>query len=142
MDIRPLTISDYDAIISLWKVSGLPIKPEGRDSEDEMKIQLKKDPDLALGAFLEGDLVGVIIGSDDGRKGWINRLAVKPEHRRKGVAVMLIEATEKALKERGRQIICTLVEDWNDVSMQVFKEAGYIKHEDILYLSKREGDFV
>ncbi|UCE74255.1 MAG: GNAT family N-acetyltransferase [Methanomassiliicoccales archaeon] len=142
MDIKSLTIDSYDSIIALWESAGLPYKPEGRDSREEMKKQLERDPDLTLGAFEEDELIGVIMGTDDGRKGWINRLAVLPKYTRRGVASKLIHSLEYTLRKRGRKIICTLVEDWNEVSLDLFKKAGYEKHEDIFYLSKREGDHV
>lgn len=142
MDIKPLTIEQYDSIISLWEEAGLPFKPKGRDSQEEMEKEFEKNPDLIMGAFEDEKLIGVIIGGDDGRKGWINRLAVLSEYGRKGVANKLIEAVESALKKRGRRIICTLVEDWNEVSLNFFKKTGYVKHEDIFYLSKREDDEV
>ncbi len=142
MEIRQLSIDDYDLIITLWESAGLPVKPQGRDSREEMKVQFESMPDLTLGAFEGKELIGVILGTDDGRKGWINRLAVAPEYIRKGTATRLIAAIEAALKKRGCKIICTLVEDWNDISLQLFKKSGYIKHSDIHYLSKREGDFV
>jgi ribosomal protein S18 acetylase RimI-like enzyme len=135
-----LSITDYDSIIALWKSAELPFKARGRDSREEMSEQLKKDPDLFIGAFEEDKLIGVIVGTDDGRKGWINRLAISPEHTRSGVAIRLIKEIEEALKKRGRRIICTLVEDPNEASFALFKKAGYVKHDDIHYLSKREDD--
>jgi ribosomal protein S18 acetylase RimI-like enzyme len=142
MDIRLLSIADYDSIIELWKSAGLPFKPHGRDTREKMNVQLKKDADLFIGAFEENELIGVIIGTDDGRKGWINRLAISPEYTRSGVATRLIKELEDALKRRGRRIICTLVEDPNEVSFALFIKAGYVKHDDIHYLSKREDDEV
>ena len=142
MQIRQITFDMYDSIIALWESGELPSKPKGRDSREEMRKQFTQDPDLILGAFEGEELIGVILGTDDGRKGWINRLAVEPGHRRKGVADELIIALEKALRKRGRRIICTLVEDWNHVSLSLFEKAGYVKHDDIFYLSKREGDHV
>jgi ribosomal protein S18 acetylase RimI-like enzyme len=142
MDIRLLSIAEYGSIIELWKSAGLPFKPHGRDSREEMGLQFKKDPDLFIGVFEENELIGAIIGTDDGRKGWINRLAISPEHTRSGVAMRLIDELEDAFKIRGRRIICTLVEDPNEASFALFKKAGYILHDDIHYLSKREDDEV
>jgi len=141
MEIRSLTDAEYDAVVDLWKRAGLPFKPRGRDSREHLSNELSNNPDLFIGAYEDGQLVGVIVGTDDGRKGWINRLAVIPEHRRKGVARALIESCEEALKKRGRRIICTLVED-NLESLELFKKVGYLKHDDIFYLSKREDDDV
>jgi ribosomal protein S18 acetylase RimI-like enzyme len=142
MNIRLLSINDYDSIIALWKSADLPFKPNGRDKRENMKVQMKIDPDLFIGAFEKDKLIGAIIGTDDGRKGWINRLAISHEHTRSGVATRLIVELEEALKKRGRRIICTLIEDPNEASFALFKKVGYFKHDDIHYLSKREDDDV
>ena len=139
--IREFRIDDYDAIVTLWTKAGLSYRPRGRDSRRRIENEIIKDTTFFLIAELDGKLVGSVLGTHDGRKGWINRLAVLPEHRRMGVAHALIAACEKALKKRGRRIICTLVED-NPQSMELFKKEGYVKHDDIFYMSKREHDDV
>jgi GNAT superfamily N-acetyltransferase len=142
MEIRNLSYDSYDSLIALWNKAYLSYRPEGRDAREEMKIEFEKNPDLIIGAFEGNELIGAIIGTDDGRKGWINRLAVDPNYRQKGIATRLIHALESALKKRGRRIICTLIEDWNVNSLSLFKNAGYVTHDDIHYLSKREGDHI
>jgi len=138
MEIKTLTQDDYDIIIGLWKRAGLSYRPNGRDSRSEISRQIKESSDLFIGAFENNVLIGVVVGSDDGRKGWINRIAVDPKHRRKGVAQALINAAEDALRKRGRKIICTLIEDWNKNSLKLFEKCNYVLHKDIFYLSKRE----
>lgn len=137
--IRTLKIEDYGAIIGLWKRAGLPFKPKGRDSKQMMKEQMKVFPELFIGAFHERKLVGVVIGSYEGRmKGWINRLAVDPEHRRKGVAQQLMRQVEKALVKRGVAVFCALIETPNKESLSLFQKMGYTVHREILYVSKRK----
>ncbi len=136
--IRRLTIDDYDEMIKLWERSSLPFKPKGRDSKQEITRQMIRTPELFLGAFEGGELVGTVIGSYDERKGWINRLAVDPEYRRQGIAQRLIARIEKALREKSARIICALVEEANLESISLFEKLGYVTHRDILYLSKRE----
>jgi predicted N-acetyltransferase YhbS len=140
MKIKSLVIHDYDSIITLWKKANLPFKPKGRDSKEEIKLQMQRDPDLFFGAFENNELIGVVFATDDGRKGWINRLAVHPDHNGKGVGKKLCQKAEYQLNLRGRKIICTLIEDWNKDSMKFFNKVGYKKHGDIFYLSKREND--
>jgi ribosomal protein S18 acetylase RimI-like enzyme len=140
--IRLLTFEHYDRIIELWKKAGLSHRPEGRDSAENMKLEFKNNPDLLLGAFDDNDLIGVIIGSDDGRRGWINRLAVHPDFQSQGIAKDLVKALESALRKRGRRILCTLVDVPNDPSFGLFENMGYVKHDDIIYLSKRENSDV
>jgi len=102
MEIKTLTSEDYDIIIDLWKRAELSYRPNGRDSKDEICRHMKENNDLFIGAFENNILIGVVVGSDDGRKGWINRLAVDLKHRKKGVARVLINAVEDALKKIGR----------------------------------------
>ena len=140
--IRKLTMSDYDEMVKLWERSYLPFKPRGRDSKQEIKRQMGRNPDLFLGALDGRALVGTVVGSYDERKGWINRLAVHPEYRRKGIAQLLIARIEKVLRKRGARIVSALVEESNVESVSLFEKLGYKTHRSILYLSKRESEDV
>ena len=46
---------------------------------ERLAAELEGDRSVFLAAELEGQIVGVVLGTHDGRKGWINRLAVTPE---------------------------------------------------------------
>ena len=139
IEIRALAMEDYNAVVKLWKRAGLPFKPRGRDSRQMMEKQMKAFAEFFIGAFHEGKLVGVVIGSYDGRmKGWINRLAVDPECRRTGIAQQLTSAVEKALQKSGATIFCALIETPNNESLDLFQKMGYIAHQDILYVTKRK----
>ncbi len=142
IELRELRLEDYEAMIALWERVGLPYRPRGRDSREEIAAQMARDPELFLGAFAGGRLVGVVIGSDEGRKGWINRLAVDPEYQRRGLGRRLVEEVERRLRARGRKIVAALVEDRNEASLEFFQRLGYKLDRSILYLSKREGDWV
>jgi len=136
---RKLTIEDYDQMISLWERAGLPYKPKGRDSREAIKKQVEADPELFLGAFHREKLVGTVIGSYDFRmKGWINRLAVDPEYRGKGIAKRLVMEMEQILKSKGVVVIAALIELPNLASLNLFKKLGYTVHDNIVYVTKRE----
>jgi len=103
---------------------------------------MRKNPSFFLGAY-EGDrLVGMVIASYDYRRGWINRLAVDPEYRRRAVAQKLIAAAEKALRKKGARIIGAQADENNVASLSLFKKCGYVEHRDVVYLSKRDSDEV
>lgn len=142
LEIRELRPEDYGEMIALWERAGLSYRPRGRDSPAAIAAQMARDPDLFLGAFVSGKLVGVVIGSDDGRKGWINRLAVDPAYRRRGIARSLIAELEHRFQGRGREIIAALVEDWNTASLALFQGCGYALDRGIFYLSKRTAPWV
>ncbi|MFP3985149.1 MAG: GNAT family N-acetyltransferase [Candidatus Bathyarchaeia archaeon] len=143
VEIRTLTIEDYDAIIELWKRAGLPFKPKGRDSKEMMEKQIETFPEFFVGAFCKSKLVGIVIGSLDGRmKGWVNRLAVDPECRHRGVAQQLVSTIEKILESHGASIFCALIESSNEESIRLFRKFGYINHQEIFYFSKRRSEDV
>lgn len=142
MEIRRLTINDYEKIVKLWSRVKLPFKPKGRDSREAIAEQMKTNPDFFLGAFEDNRLVGTVIISCDARKGWINRLAVDADYRHRGIAKALIAESERTLRQHGIRIFCVLIEDYNTVSKRLFKECGYIEHHDIMYFSKRDSDEV
>ncbi len=135
---RRLTIEDYDAVIALWQRSGLTsLRPAGRDSREAFAKQLAGGQ-IAIGLEEADRLIGVVVATHDTRKGWINRLAIDPDFRRRGYAQRLVEAAEAALRESGLTLIAALIEDDNDASLALFKRLGYAVHTDIYYVSKRD----
>ncbi len=142
MEIRKLTICDYEEMVRLWSRAKLPFKPKGRDSKKTIAAQMKANPEFFLGAFENNRLVGTVIISCDLRKGWINRLAVDPDYRYHGIAKALITESEKILRKYSIRIFCALIEDYNTVSKKLFKECCYVEHRDIIYFSKRDSNEV
>ncbi len=143
--IRFLGINDYDAIMDLWQRSGLTSsRPLGRDSRDAFAHQLEAGGGLqtVLGLEKKGELIGVVVATHDGRKGWINRLAIDPDHRRKGYAKQMIAAAEQAIRSQGVHVIAALIERDNEASLELFRRAGYHLNDQICYLSKRDSDEV
>jgi len=136
-EIRQARATDYRAIIALWQRAGLTYEPQGRDSPEAIARQIEANGRLIWVAQSEsGSLLGVVFGSHDGRKGWINRLAVDPAHRREGIAGRLVQMAEAALKQEGIGIVAALIEEPNPASMALFKRLGYSERRDIVYFRK------
>jgi GNAT superfamily N-acetyltransferase len=136
--LKKLEAADYDRLVSLWKAAGLEHKPRGRDSRPDFERQLGLGMVAYLGLFRDGELLGSVLASHDGRKGWINRLAVAPVERRKGLARRLIVAAEGWLASQGLEIFTCLVEGRNRGSLDTFTACGYEPYPGVVYLTKRE----
>ena len=138
--IRPFRMGDYDRVMDLWVQGGLPLKPQGRDSRENIARQVG----LVNVRFLVaedgegGPVVGTVFATHDGRKGWINRLAVDASLRRRGIGARLVREAERWLEAQGMDILACLIESDNDLSMAVFEKLGYTKHPEILYFTKRK----
>ena len=136
--IREFTIDDYEAMISVWQEAELPYKPAGRDRKESIAGEVEQGNAIFLVAEISGKIVGSAFGTHDGRKGWINRVAVTPRYQRQGVAAKLVSEVERRLEAVGIGIIACLIEDWNTESITFFQKIGYHYHKDIMYFTKRQ----
>ena len=142
--IRRLGLDDYEELLALWRRAGLhSLRPQGRDSRVSLARQLASGVQTILGLEVDGQLVGAVVATHDSRKGWINRLAVDHDHRRRGYAARLIAAAEETLREQGIHVIAALVESDNPTSLALFRKVGYVEIDSgIHYLTKRDSDGV
>jgi ribosomal protein S18 acetylase RimI-like enzyme len=129
--------SDYEEILDLWKRAGLTIRAEGRDSASAFAGQMQSGVQRVAGLRDGSRLVAVAVFTHDGRKGWINRLAVDPAYRRRGLAQRLITEAERWFtQELGLEVWAALIEKENTASQALFARMGYGRH-DLIYVSKR-----
>lgn len=140
ISIRLLTDADYDRVIEIWTQAGLSYRPLGRDARGHFQWELEQPTCLFLGAEDDGGelLVGVVLGTHDGRKGWINRLAVEPDYQGQGIAKALTLEAERRMHDLGILIITCLIEGGNETSARFFQSLGYVGHPSITYYSKRQ----
>lgn len=136
--IRPLTINDFDDLIVLWDRADLSYRPKGRDTRENIANEMAVDNAGWIGMFDTDRMIAFVLANFDGRKGWINRLAVDPEYRGRGLAVQMIGEAERVLEDHfGAEITVTLVEPENIASKNLFTKCGYKIWEGMYYFSKR-----
>ena len=139
IEFRAARAEDYAELIALWNVASLNVHPDGRESELAFREQVRLFGDAYLVAREKERIVGVVLGTHDTRKGWINRLAVHPDCRRRGIAAELVRRCEAALRARGLEIIAALVERTNADSIRVFEAAGFNADIPVHYFRKSCG---
>ncbi|MCK9922187.1 GNAT family N-acetyltransferase [Frankia sp. AgPm24] len=61
----------------------------------------------------------------DGRRGHVYRLAVAPEHRRRGVAQALLNAAHTRFDSLGAMLADAMVEDDNPQAYATYQACGY-----------------
>lgn len=135
--LRAMSIVDYDAVVDVWDRAGLPYRPNGRDGRTSIEIELQNDNAIFFVAESEGKIVGTALCTHDGRKGWINRLAVVPEMQGMGLGKLMVKYAERAFLDKGISIFSCLIGNENTCSQQMFESLGYERHENIKYYSRK-----
>lgn len=134
MLIREFRIEDYNEVLMLWRDAGLVFRPG--DELEGVKLKLQRDPDLFLVAEEAHEVVGVVMGAWDGRRGWINHLAVKPAYQRRRIASDLIHELERRLTDKGAKKVNAQIYQWNTSSLEFFKAVRYDIHSDLIMIGK------
>ena len=132
-----LDLSDYNTILDLWQRAGLPVRSTGRDAPEAFARQMTTGIQRVIGLRDGIKLVAVAVLTHDGRKGWINRLAVDPAYRRQGLAQILVAEAERWFRQDlGLDVFAAVIEGENHASQALFDMLGYHPH-DVVYMSKR-----
>lgn len=100
MKYRIMDLSDYERIVSLWQESE-GVKLRDADTAEGIGKYLKRNPSLSFVAEDNNKIIGTIMSGHDGKRGYIQHLAVKPNRRKSGVATELLSICVNALKAEG-----------------------------------------
>jgi ribosomal protein S18 acetylase RimI-like enzyme len=137
LKLEKLDAGHYVQLVELWRQANLPYKPRGRDSLAELSRQLGL-PQIACFGLLDGSvMVGSVLATHDGRKGWINRLTVRSGYQRHGLAKQLVRACEQWFTEQKISIFACIIEAGNDASYALFESLGYDRFEGASYYTRR-----
>ncbi len=131
--IRPCREEETPAVLELWQRA--QATPSATDNPEQLR-RLCREPGAAFLVAVDGGrIVGSVIGGWDGWRGNIYRLAVDPEHRRRGLAQSLVEEAERWLVGRGARRIAAIVEGHNPLGIGFWdslKAIGYEREPGVL----------
>jgi N-acetylglutamate synthase len=102
MIIREITTADYNTLLPFWEKFHCV---NAMDTKDRFELFLKKNPGLSILVEEEGRVIGTAMGSFDGRRGYINKLAIDDAYRHKGIGKTLVTNIVEKLKSLGATYI-------------------------------------
>jgi N-acetylglutamate synthase len=134
MEIREMTMEDYDVVIGLLAATR-GVRLREADSRDATARYLERNPGLSFVALVDGRIVGCVMCGHDGRRGYLQHLAVSQHDRRRGVGSALVEACLVKLERLGilKTHIDVLVE--NQQAHDFWRGHGWQRRDDILRYS-------
>lgn len=129
MRIRRFEVEDADAVIALWRESGL-VRP-WNDPHRDIRRKLAVQPELFLVGAEDGAVVATAMAGYDGHRGWVNYLAVAPERRGRGIARTLMAEVERMLVERGCPKLNLQVRGDNPQALGFYRALGYLEDHSV-----------
>jgi ribosomal protein S18 acetylase RimI-like enzyme len=122
--IRPAEGADVQGVLELWQ-GARSVPATSPDTPDALQALIEHTSDALLVAELEGEVVGAVIAAWDGWRGNIYRLAVRPDRRRLGIGLQLVEEGEARLREKGARRVTALVATEELGAAALWGAAGY-----------------
>src|SRR5262245_4752103 len=114
---------EAEALLDFWRSAAAT--PSVTDTVPDIQRVIAADSALLLLAEIDNRIAGSIIGTFDGWRGHIYRLAVHLEYRRRGLALELVRQIEEWLKLQGARRLIPLVEKDHADAMGFWMAAGY-----------------
>lgn len=134
IEIRSYKPSDEVQVIQLWADCGLvvPWNNPHRDIQRKLEVQ----PELFLVGCFRGKIIGTVMAGYEGHRGWINYLAVHPDHQRTGLGRRMMHEAEILLRAAGCPKINLQVRRTNVKVIKFYRKIGY-KVDDVVSFGKR-----
>jgi uncharacterized protein len=130
--IRSASVSDAASLAGLWRAAGLRFHPELVQSE----LASTARQELVLVHEDErGEITGTVFGAFDGVRGWVRRLATRPDRRGRGIAAALLAELERRLLAIGCPKVNLLIEPDNASVASFYARLGY-RREELLFMEK------
>lgn len=120
--------------MALWERCGLT-RP-WNDPHKDIGRKLQVGADLFLVGLVDGTIVATVMAGYEGHRGWINYLAVAPEHQRAGRGRQIMTEAERRLRSAGCPKINLQVRTANSDAIAFYQALGYIT-DDVVSMGKR-----
>ena len=136
MQIRVMTMADYEDVYQLWvNTPGMGLNTTD-DSPQGIETYLKRNPTTCFVATEGSQLIGVILCGHDGRRGYIYHTAVLPQYRNRGIARQLVDRAMKALEAEGIHKVALVAFSRNETGNAFWEKLGFTRREDLTYRNR------
>jgi trans-aconitate methyltransferase/GNAT superfamily N-acetyltransferase len=130
-----MTISDCEEVLDFWReMPGVGLS-EG-DTPEGLAVYLLRNPGLSWIVREEGRIVAAVLCGHEGRRGYLNHLAVSPEHRNQGLGKALVERCLAKLGSLGIPKCNLFVYADNDHGSDFWKRNGWHHRSDLKVMQR------
>jgi len=133
LTIRPYRTADEEAVLALWRACEML---RWSDPRKDIARKLRVNPEWFLVGELAGRVVATCMVGYEGHRGWINYLAVAPEHQQGGCGRALMAEAERLLRGVGCPKINLQVRATNTKVIAFYQRLGFAT-EELVNMGKR-----
>jgi ribosomal protein S18 acetylase RimI-like enzyme len=134
IEIRPYEPCDEIQVVQLWTDCGLVVPWNNPNTDIRRKLDVQ--PEMFLVGRLAGQIIATVMAGYDGHRGWINYLAVHPDHQRAGIGRRMMDEAEIRLRAAGCPKINLQVRGTNTKVIEFYGKIGY-QVDDVVSFGKR-----
>jgi putative acetyltransferase len=133
--ISPVTAADLDDAIALWSTTdGVGLNE--CDTPDRLRAFLDRNPGLSLLARDGLRLVGAVLRGHDGRRGYLDHMAIVPEYRGRGLGRLMVETCLADLAALGILKCNIFLYADNESGQQFWDRCGWAARSDLKVLQR------
>jgi len=136
--LRSYEPGDREALVALWSICELT-RPWNNPHRD-IDRKLARDGDNLLVLEEDNQLIGSVMVGYEGHRGWVNYLAVHPDHRRQGLGRLLMDEAERRLRDLGCAKVNLQVRASNETAREFYRQIGYTIDEAVSFGKRLEHD--
>ena len=133
--IREMNIADFEEVKALWQRSN-GIELSTADTKESIARFLERNPGLSFVARDGDRLVGAVLCGHDGRRGYIDHLAVGQSHRCQGIGRALVGRCLYNLVQIGIRKWHLFVMQDNQDAIEFWKKLGWAQRVELVTMSK------
>lgn len=139
VEIFHLSPSDYDEVMALWQATeGLTLR--AADSREAVTSYLARNPGLSFVARDGGRLVAAVLAGTDGRRGYLQHLAVAATHRNRGLGSRLAGRVLEGLGALGIAKCHLFVRREHTQAREFWERVGWAARDDVMLMSHTASD--
>lgn len=132
-DVAPFTSADVPEVFALWRAcEGIGLFGE---TEAMVCDCLARSPGLSFVARREGRIVGAVLCTSDGRRGYLHHLAVAADARRLGIGRALALRGLEVMRAQGLPKCHLFVLRDNPGGFEFWKQLGWVERDDLTMMS-------
>lgn len=133
MQIRTMKVADYEKVYALWMSCKNMGFNDIDDSKEGIARFLERNPNTSFVAMENDELLGIILGGHDGRRGYIYHMSVAGNHRKKVIGSSLVKKCLESFKNEKISKVALLVFKYNETGNAFWEKQGFILREDVNY---------